>query len=250
MRPDSAEHSDEAPIGTLARIGGALYLTIIVIGLFGEAVVRGRILVPGDAGATAANLRSLESMWRLGIATECMLLSCAIALLPILYILLRPVNRVLALAAVFFDLISIAVEAVGALFLVVTLFPVGRAPYLAAFEPGQLNAMSSLAARAHAQTFGVALIFFGWFCVIAGYLIFRSDYLPKAIGVLMQIAGACYLVNSFALILAPALASRLFPMILLSCLVGEASLSLWLLVKSVDVEKWTASERVGATGRA
>jgi hypothetical protein len=243
MRPKSEAQGNHASIETLARIGGALYLIIIVVGLFGEAVVRDRILVPGDAGRTAANLRSLESLWRLGIAAECVLLPCAIALLPILYVLLRPVNRVLALTAVFFDLISIAVEAVGVLFLVLTLFPVGRAPYLAAFEPGQLNAMSSLAARAHAQTFGIALVFFGWFCVIAGYLIFRSDYLPKAIGVLMQIAGACYLVNSFALTLAPALASRLFPMILLPCLVGEASFCLWLLVKGVDVEKWMVSER-------
>lgn len=238
MRPGSAAYWSEASVGTLARIGGALYLIIIVLGLFGEAVVRDRILVPGDAGATAANLRSLESLWRLGIAAECVLLPCAIALLPILYVLLRPVNRVLALTAVFFDLISIAVEAVGALFLVLTLFPLGKAPYLAAFQPAQLNALSSLAARAHAQTFGVALIFFGWFCIIAGVLIFRSNYLPKAIGVLMQIAGACYLVNSFALILAPALASRLFPMILIPCLIGEASLCLWLLIKGIDPELW------------
>src|SRR5260370_651204 len=92
----------------LARIGGLLYLVIIVLGLFEEAFVRNRIVVPGNAAATAANLRSLESLWRLGIAAESVLLICAIALTLIFYVLLRPVSRDLALLAVFFNLVSIA----------------------------------------------------------------------------------------------------------------------------------------------
>jgi hypothetical protein len=77
-------------------------------------------------------------------------------------------------------------------------------------------------------------------CLILGYLIFRSGYLPKLIGVLMQIAGLCYLTDSFALVLSPPLADRLFPVILLPALVGEASLCLWLLVKGVNVSRWRA----------
>jgi hypothetical protein len=75
---------------------------------------------------------------------------------------------------------------------------------------------------------------------VLGHLIFRSGFLPKALGVLMLIAGACYLTNSFALLLAPGLASRLFPAILVPAFIGEASLCGWLLVKGVDVEKWHA----------
>jgi hypothetical protein len=82
------------------------------------------------------------------------------------------------------------------------------------------------------------LIFFGCFCVVVGYLIFRSGYLPKTVGVLMQIAGLCYLTDSFALILSPSFADRLFPAILLPALVGEASLCLWLLARGVNVSKW------------
>ena len=232
------EHRVEASPRALARIGGLLYLIIIVIGIFGEAFVRGRIVVAGDAAATAINLRSMESLWRFGIAAEFVLLSCGIALTMIFFVLLRPVSRNLAYLAVFFNLVSIGVEAAAALNLVAALFPLGNAAYLKAFAPEQLYAMASLAAKAHSYGFGVALVFFGFECLVLGYLIFKSGFLPKTIGVLMQIAGWCYLINSFALILAPALANRIFPAILLPAFVGEASLCLWLLVKGVNIQKW------------
>jgi hypothetical protein len=233
----------DSSLRLLSRIGGTLYLIIIVLGIFGEVVVRGRVIVPNDATATAANLRSLESLWRVGIAAEVVLLICAVSLIPIFYILLRPVSRDLASLAVFFNLISIAVEAVAALNLVGTLFPLGNAGYLAAFQPEQLSALSTLAVRSHTYGFAVALIFFGCECVVLGYLIYRSGYLPRVIGAMMVIAGLCYVTNSFALLMAPNLASQLFPAILLPPFVGETSLCLWLLLKGVDVRKWKV--RVG-----
>jgi len=224
----------------LSRIGGVLYLIIIILGASEELFVRSRIVVAGDATATAANLRSLEWVWRLGIAAEIILLICAIALTLIFFILLRPVSRDLAVLVVFFNLISIAVEAVASLGLVAALFPLGDAEYLRAFEPAQLDAIARLSVRFHGFGFSVALIFFGCECLVLGYLIFRSGYLPKILGVLMQIAGLSYLTNSFSLILVPALASRMFPAILLPALVGEMSLCLWLLVKGVNIERWKA----------
>jgi hypothetical protein len=100
--------------------------------------------------------------------------------------------------------------------------------------------LAYLSIRSQGYGFGVSLIFFGCFCVVVGYLIFRSGYLPKTVGVLMQIAGLCYLTDSFALILSPSFADRLFPAILLPALVGEASLCLWLLTRGVNVSKWQA----------
>jgi hypothetical protein len=229
-----------------ARIGGVLYLIIIVVGLFDEAFVRNRIIVSGDATATAANIRSLESLWRFGIAAEFFLLICGVALTLIFFVLLRPVNRDLALLAVFFNLVSLAVEAAVQLYLLGALFPLGKAEYLRAFEPEQLYALASLSVKSHGYGFGVALIFFGCVCLIDGYLIFRSGYFPKTIGVLMAIAGLSYLTNSFALILAPTFANRIFPAILVPAFVGEASLCLWLLVKGVNVPKW--EERASAAG--
>jgi hypothetical protein len=235
---------------TYARTGGVLYLIIIVVGLFGEAFVRNRLVVSGDAMATASNLRSMESLWRFHIAAELFLLICAVALLLILFVLLRPVSRDLALLAVFFNLVSIGVEAATTLYLVEALFPLGNAGYLKAFAPEQLYAMASLSLKLHSYGFGMSLIFFGCFCLVIGYLIFRSGYLPKALGILMQIAGLSYLTNSFALVLAPAVANRLFPAILVPAFIGEASLCLWLLVKGVNVPKWQERVSVGRSSGA
>jgi Domain of unknown function (DUF4386) len=235
---------------TYARIGGILYLIIIVVGLFGEAFVRNRLIVPGDAAATADNIRSMESLWRLHIAAELFLLICAIVLLLILFVLLKPVSRELALLAAFFNLVSIGVEATTTLYLVLALFPLGNAGYLKAFAPEQLYAMASLSLKSHSYGFGLSLIFFGCFCLVIGYLILKSGYLPKALGVLMQIAGLSYLTNSFALVLAPAFANRLFPAILIPAFVGEASLCLWLIVKGVNVSKWQQQVSVARSSRA
>jgi len=228
----------------LARLGGLLYLIIIVIGLVGEIFIRGRIVVPGDATATADNLRLHESLWRFGIAAELLLLICAIALLAIFFVLLRPVSRDLTLLATFFNLVSITIEATSALWLLAALFPLGEARYLGAFTLEQLHTMPRLAIRMHAHGFGVSLIFFGCFCLVVGYLIFRSGFLPKTLCVLMQIAGLSYLTNSFALLLAPAFATKLLPWILLPAFIAESSLCLWLLVKGVDVPRW--QEAAGA----
>jgi hypothetical protein len=94
--------------------------------------------------------------------------------------------------------------------------------------------------RMDSNGFGFGLIFFGCGCLVLGWLIRRSGYLPWILGALIQLAGACYLVNSFALILAPSLAGALFPAIMLPPFVGETSLALWLLVKGVDLERWNA----------
>jgi len=221
-----------------ARIGGALYLVIIIIGLFGEAFVRDKLIVPGDAAATAKNIMASESLWRFHIAAELFLLICAIVLLMILFVLLRPVSRELTLLALFFNLVSISLEAATAMYLVVALFPLGNAVYLKAFSPEQLYAMATLSLKSHGYGFGVSLLFFGCFCVVIGRVIFRSGFLPKVIGVLIQIAGLCYLTDTLALILAPGLANRLFPAILLPAFVGEVSLCLWLLCKGINVKRW------------
>jgi len=221
-----------------ARIGGGLYLIIIVLGAVGELLIRGRIVVPGDATATAANLRSMESLWRLGIASELFLGICTIVLALILYVLLRPVSRDLALLATFFNLIASAVEIAYSLQLVEALFPLGNAAYLKAFTPEQLDAMASLSIQAHTNGFGIALLFFGCFFPVAGYLIFQSGYFPKAIGILYVIPGLSYLTSSFALILAPTFADQFYFVIAGPALIGEASLCLWLIVKGVNVPQW------------
>jgi hypothetical protein len=231
-------HEAETSPQVYARIGGVLYLIIIVAGLFGEAFVRDKLVVSGNPTATAENIRSSELLWRVGIAGNIFHLSCAVALALVFYVLFGPVNRDLALLAAFFNLVSIALEAGSKLYLLAALFPLGKADYLKAFAPEQLHALAYLSIKSHEYGFGVSLIFFGFFCLVLGYLIFRSGFLPKVLGVLMQIAGVSYLTNCFALILAPNLANRIFPAILVPAFIGEASLCLWLITKGVNVAKW------------
>ena len=236
------DHEVQTSPQIYARLGGVLYLIIIVGGLFGEVFVRGGLIVSGDATATAERIMSSEFLWRVHIANEFFMLICTTVLALLLYILLRPVSRNLALLAVFFNLVTIVIEATNELNLLATLRLLGNADYLKVLAPEQLHALAYLPLQAYAYGFGVSLIFFGCECIVLGYLIFRSGYLPKVVGVLMQIAGLCYLTNSFALILSPSLTDQLFPVILLPAFVGEASLCLWLLAKGVNVLKWKARD--------
>ena len=215
-----------------ARTGGALYLVVIAAGMAGELLIRDRLVVPADANATIANIRAFEFLWRLGIAANLFHLACSVALAVVFYVLLRPVHRDLALLAVLFNIVAIAIEAVSKLFLLPSLFVLGKASYLQSFAPEQLNAIAYLSNRSHTYGFNVSLIFFGCECLVIGYLVFKSRYLPRTLGVLMQVAGVAYLANSFALLLAPALANIV---LLIPAAIAELSLALWLLVKGVNL---------------
>jgi len=238
MANQSVENSPQR----YARIGGALYLAIIVLGAFAEGFVSNKLIVSGDAAATAHNILASPELWRLGVASDFIVVLCAVPLLWIEYLLLRPVSKQLVLLAVLFNLVSLAVEAMSKLFLLVVMPTLGSPDYLRAFEPQQLQTLASLALKSHEIAFNIALIFFGFTCLVNGYLIFRSGYLPKLIGVLMQIAGLSYLIACFAALFAPTFADLMLPVILLPPLIGESSFCLWLLVKGVNITKW--KERV------
>ncbi len=231
------ENTQFSPLA-YARTGGFLYLIIILIGLFNEIFIRGKLIVSADATATAANLMASEQLWRLGFAGSIIMLLCAIPLALIMFILLRPVNPHIALLAVLFNLVSISVEAVSDLSILAALFPLSGSNYLNAFEPQQLNVLSYLTFRLHASGYNISLVFFGMNCFFWGYLVYQSDYFPKSIGVLLMLCAVCYITNSFAWFLAPKFAARLVPGILIPCLVAELSLCLWLIVKGVNLPKW------------
>ena len=217
-----------------------LYLIIIVFGIFGEMFVRGKLIVWGDPIATAEKILASESLWRFSVAAELFYLLCAVVLAGIFYVLLRPVNRDLALLAVFFNLVAIAIEATGRLHLISALTVLRGAERLAAFEPHQAYTLAYFSLQSHGRSFSIGLLFFGCVCVILGYLIARSGYLPKLLGVLMLIAGLGYLLDGFALILSPAFHAVIYPASLLPAFVAELSFCLWLVVKGVDVARWNA----------
>jgi Domain of unknown function (DUF4386) len=235
----------EASPQAYARIGGVLYLIIIVAGILGELFIRGRIIVTGDAAATAHNIMASQSLWRMGIAGDLIMHVCDVPLALIFYVLLRPVSKNLALLAVLFNLIQTAVMVANEIVLLLPLFLLGGAKYLQSVDPHQLQALAYVSLKLNDYGFGVGLIFFGFECITLGYLIFRSGYLPRILGVLMPLAGLCYLTNSFALLLAPELATKLFPGIMLPSFIAETSFCLWLLVKGVNVPRWQEAASAG-----
>ncbi|CAN5157797.1 DUF4386 domain-containing protein [soil metagenome] len=226
-----------------ARIAGVLYLAIIILGAFGEMFVRGALVVSGDPGATAQGIAASGFLWRAGIAGDLLMHVFDVPVIVFFYLLLRPVSHGLALLSTLINLVQTAVLVANKMNLLVPLFLQEPQGYLNAFTPEQLQALAYLAIKAHGYGFGIGLIFFGVACLIRGYLIFRCGTLPKALGVLLAIAGVSYLVNSFALLLAPELASAIFPGILMPALVGELAVCLWLIVKGIDVAKWAQRPR-------
>ncbi|MDA6070348.1 DUF4386 domain-containing protein [Flavobacterium sp. AC] len=218
-----------------ARIAGMLYLIIIIMGFFAETFVRNKLFVSGDAAATANNIIHSQFLWKIGITADLIMQICDLPVMILLYYLLKPVSRKLALINLSFNLIQTAVLAANKLNLLAALFFLGDADYLKSFTPDQLHTLSYLSIKLHDFGFGVGLIFFGFVCLIEGYLIFKSGYFPKIIGVLMTIAGICYLFNSFALILVPQLSGII---LLMPCLIAELTLSLWLIFKGVNLPVW------------
>jgi hypothetical protein len=203
-----------------------------VLGLFGEAYVRGTLVVSGDPAATAANIQGAASLWRLGVAGDLMMHILDVPLIVILYLLLRPVSPGLALLSAVFNVVQTAVLAANKLTLLAPILLLEGSANALPAEVAQ--GLAYVAIQAHGYGFGIGLVFFGLACLVRGYLIMHCDYLPRTLGYLLLAAGACYLVNSFALLLSPGLASALFPLILLPAFVGELSLALWLAFKGVD----------------
>jgi hypothetical protein len=229
-----------------ARICGVLYLYIFVAGSFAEMFVRSRLVVPTDAAATARNITANESLFRLGFSGELLHLALDVAVAVLLFALLRPVGRHLALLAAFARVACDLVLAVASLGHFAALRLLSGADVLAAFSAEQLHALALLAMRLHGDGYAISLVFFGFACLALGVLVVRSTFLPRLLGALLLVAGACYLVNSFAYFLSPRLAATLFPAILVPAFVAELSLTLWLIVKGVDAARWEKKRAVAA----
>ncbi len=221
-----------------ARIAGGLYLIIIVGGFFAIGYVPAALVVPGDAAATAHNILAHELLYRLGLVAHIIILTCNIPLAVIFYDLFKVVNRRLALLVVFFTLVGTAVEGANLLNQFAPLMLLGGGHYLSVFTPEQLQALAYMPLDPQAISYDIQQVFYAYYLLAAGYLVFRSTFLPRTVGVLLAIGGLCYLTYSFATFLAPGFAAHLVPYIQLPSGVGELSLCLWLLVMGMNVSRW------------
>jgi hypothetical protein len=222
-----------------ARIAGVLYVMVILLGGFAEIGGRQSLVVANDAAATARAIVGHQSFYRLGFAAEMMTNVIAVPLTLILYRILKPAGRFAVLVALVLDLTQNTINAVNAWTQFAPLTLLAGSPDLAAVPPPELAAYARLALTWHDVGFQIGLTFFGFALLIYGGVIFRSRFLPRWLGLLYALAGACYLINSFASFLAPNL--PIFPYVLFPCLLGEGALALWLLVVGLDEAKWRAA---------
>ena len=221
----------------LARIAGLLYLIVIATGLFSEVFVRQALRVAGDALATAHNIQSQEMLFRLGFVADLVNFVVGLPSVLIIYVLFKRVNKFLLQLALIFVIIQTAIIAVNLLNQISPLLLLGNDKYLNTLQPTQLATLSLLSLNIQAQGYAIGLVFFGFYCLIIGFVIYKSQMIPKILGVLYVIAGLGYLINSFTMFLSKGFANPLFIYLAIPIFIGELSLCLWLLIKGVDNSK-------------
>jgi Domain of unknown function (DUF4386) len=221
----------------LARTAGALYLINIVFGAFAIGVVPAVLIVP-DVAATAHNIQTHELLYRLGLVAHVVVTLTNIPMAVIFYDLFKVVNRRLALLDVFFTLVATAVEAAGILNDFTSAVLLGSRHYTTAVPPVQLHALAYLPSDLSTIDYSIYGVFYGFDILCVAYLVYKSTFMPRVIGVLLAIDTLAYLVGGFTDFLAPGVAAHLVPWIGLPTIAGEGSLCLWLLVAGVNVERW------------
>jgi Domain of unknown function (DUF4386) len=221
---------------TLARTAGALYLVIIVAGIWSEMSVRVALIVPGDAAATAANVLASQGLFRASFIADTIMALSDVILAVLLYVIFRPVGPVLALSAMVLRLIQAGIIAVSLLHQHVALLLLTDATY-SALDPASREALAALAIETHAHGYDLGLIFFALNCLALGRLIMISGYFPKWLGLLVGAAGIAYLIGSYTLFLAPDYAATVAPVYFVS-IVAEVAFCLWLLIRGIDSGRW------------
>jgi hypothetical protein len=217
----------------IARIGGFLYLLIIVFGLIAQIFVRDNLVDYTNATVTAKNILASEFWYRFGFVSELFMLVCDVGITTILFILLRTSNPNLSILSTSFRLSSITILSVTALSHYAALSFLKNSDFLNVFTYDQLNAFALLTIKMHGTGYNVSLLFFGFHLIILGYLIYKGEIFPKFLGVLLFIGGVCYIFNSITWFLFPQFVSLIYPAILIPCALGEWIFCFWLLIKGV-----------------
>jgi hypothetical protein len=221
-------------LSVYARVAGLAYLIIIVTGMYAEFFVRSSLIVPNDAAATASNIARSELLFRSGIASEFIMLACDVLVAAMLYVVFESVSRSLSLLAAFLRLAHAAVVGGNLLNTYVPLLLLADGGPTSGLSPGQLQTLSLVFLQAHSFGYVIGLMFFGFQCVVLGYLAFTSRMVPRLLGILLMFAGVGYLIDGFARTLLAgyleyedAFAVTVFA----PAFIGELSFALWLLTK-------------------
>lgn len=225
-----------------ARMAGVFEALEGLTASYGQAVILGKLTVTGNAAATAANILGHERLFWLGFAPSLLGVGCHIVWTLLFYFLFKPVNRSLALLAAFVGIVVCGVQALTALLYAAPLLILQGGSALSGFTTEQLDSLGYVFLRLNGYAFDVDLVFFGLWCVLTGYPIFRSTFLPRILGVLLVIDGLGWM-----MFLVPPFAFQLFiPYIAGASAIAEIPLQLWLIVMGVNAQRWR--EQASAAG--
>lgn len=233
----------------IARIAGVLYLVLFFAGLYAEFFVRAEFIVAGDPAATAANITGAEAVFRGGIVSDLVMIVSDVSLAILFYLLVKPVNQALALLAAFFRLAQATILGLNLLNIFIALELLSGAPFLAGLGSGQAEALALVFLTAHGTGYALGLLFFAVNLFILGYLIYKSGYLPRVLGIALYVAAAGYLLDTVA---RTALTNYeqyapIFDMAVFTpAVIAELALILWLLIKGVSTPKAAAAEEPAA----
>ena len=237
-RTDTPGHAVGTSPQVYAKIAGVIWLIVAMLAPFAEFFVRQGLIVPGNVAATAENIVASQSLFRAGFATDLVVFVIEVALAAVLYVLFRPVSRTLALVMAFARLAMVTILGLNLLNMFTALQLLTSPEYATAFEKGQLQALAFVFLNAQHYGYALGMVFFGLHLGVLGFLVYRSRFLPRILGILMVVSALGYLADSFTKFLLPQSADTLAMVVVVTALIGELPLTLWLLVKGVNVERW------------
>jgi len=216
-----------------ARMTGLFYLAIFVANLFVFIFVSGSLNVAGDAAATAENIRTSESLYRSGVVSYLIVFLSEIGATILLYKLLAPVNKTVAMLMMTTRLMQAAVHAVNLINFIFPLILINGGDYLASFTTAQVDSLVLLFTDAHYYGVLVSEAFFAVSLFLLGYLVVKSELFPSILGIMLAIAGAGYVLDSFGIFLLPQQATLFANIMIAPAIIAELSFTLWLLIKGV-----------------
>ncbi|MBU1049001.1 DUF4386 domain-containing protein [Candidatus Bipolaricaulota bacterium] len=218
-----------------ARVAGLLYLLLIVFGVFAELVIRSKIIVFGNAATTASNILASPGLWRIGFASDVLMILCFLLLPLAFYVLFKPVGRRLASLVVILVSVSVPLMLVNMLLYYAPLHLLSGVEYLAVFSTDQLNAFAMASLDMYTTGVLLATLFHGLWLVPLGILAYRSGYFPKVLGILLMLACLGFVVETVQYFLLPSLNVITTPAYILEML-GEFGFCGWLLIKGAKVD--------------
>jgi hypothetical protein len=232
----------ETSPSTRGRILAALYLAVIIGGVTAQLFISDRLVVPNDAATTAANILANKSLYRLAFTIFMLEMAAQVAVSVLFYDLLKPVNRSVARLSAIFGLTASGIKTMARVFFYAPLIVLSGAPYLSVMEPAQLETLAFLFLRINSQAAAIALVFFGFETVLRGWLVFKSGFLPRFLGVFSMIGGLGWLTYLW-----PPLGSQVFMGVALFAIVSVIATAGWLFIRGVDDAKWRERAALAAT---